>query len=268
MLYSSLIQFFYSLPAALLLAINIPATLHAQDDIEVPAAYAHLTKVEGEMFKVIAFPEDRKTLIRVDTAWNTLSKKQQKRASRTRKILTLYADTDDTVRLTMLMSPTADWQAKMEAQENLTREKNRQAKKQKNGPAPVFEVTSMQGEIISLKELSGRPVVLNFWFVDCSPCRKEIPKLNELVHTYEGQDAVFLAIALDGKERLEDFLSTTSFAYIVSPSGRSSADLYNITSYPASIVIDRDGKITYQRSGLGPGSIASLKRALKKAVKG
>ena len=266
MLYSSLIQLFYFLPAALLLAINIPATLHAQDDIEVPAAYAHLFEVEGVMHDSVLVPRKAKSFVFVTSKWEVMNKEEYKAATKGRYFTSLYADSNLVVRVKMIKPFSPELIAEYKAND-LRRKNVRRNQTRKGSLAPKLAVTSINGETFNQEDLLGHPVVLNFWFINCAPCRKEIPELNELVHAYQGQDVVFLAIATDKKESLEDFLSTTPFAYAISPDGRVIAEQFGVTTYPTSIVIDRDGKITYQRSGLGPGSIASLKRALKKAVK-
>jgi len=47
-------------------------------------------------------------------------------------------------------------------------------------PAPDFQLKSLDGQTISLSELRGRPVLINFWATWCGPCRMEMPFLQAL----------------------------------------------------------------------------------------
>jgi len=47
-------------------------------------------------------------------------------------------------------------------------------------PAPDFQLKSLDGQTISLGELRGRPVIINFWATWCGPCRIEMPVLQAL----------------------------------------------------------------------------------------
>lgn len=250
-----------------LLSIVMNSYSFAQTLRPVPSEFANLFEVEGMMSDSVTFPTDTKTVILVDNHWNVLTRKQANRAGKSHHLGSFYADSTRTVRVQMMTPPTPEWLAAVEALDERRKEKDKQRKQRLNKASPHFEVTSLEGKTFSLKELVGRPIVLNFWFVNCPPCRAEIPDLNKLVETYEGQDVIFIAIALDNQERLFEFLENTLFKYSISPEGRSVARVFNITSYPTNIVIDRSGVLIYQSSGLGPRSIAKLKRALGKVVK-
>ncbi|QDW28197.1 TlpA family protein disulfide reductase [Pedobacter sp. KBS0701] len=78
-----------------------------------------------------------------------------------------------------------------------------------------LRITDMNGNKYDLRDSTGKIFVLNFWFINCPPCKSEIPQLNELVAKYkDNKDVVFLAIALDEKYDLKSFLKSTTFDYI------------------------------------------------------
>src|SRR5215207_201627 len=64
----------------------------------------------------------------------------------------------------------------------------------------LFNTTDINGKNVNLKNLKGKVIVLNFWFINCAPCRSEIPLLNALVDSFKTNDkVVFVAVALDDK---------------------------------------------------------------------
>jgi len=131
-----------------------------------------------------------------------------------------------------------------------------------------FNEKDMKGERFNLKEMVGKVVVLNFWFINCPPCRMEIPELNQLVETYKSnQDVVFIAIALDPVNELEDFLKTTPFNYHIIPNGRYTAGKYGIGSYPTHVVLNKEGKVAFHTTGLSSATVGGVKSAIETALK-
>lgn len=116
--------------------------------------------------------------------------------------------------------------------------------------ATDFEATTIDGEKIQLNKLKGKVVVLNFWFKNCPPCRKEIPDLHLLAQKYKDKDVVFLALALDNEEILKNYLSENNFSYKHIANARPIAKKWGIKSYPTNIVINQKGKVVFRKVGL------------------
>jgi len=87
-----------------------------------------------------------------------------------------------------------------------------------------FKEKDMNGQKWDIKALAGKVVVLNFWFIDCAPCRTEIPELNQLVEKYANSDVVFIAVALDGSYEVKEFLKTLPYKYHIIDNGRNLAN--------------------------------------------
>lgn len=111
----------------------------------------------------------------------------------------------------------------------------------KKKPAIPFTAKGLDGKTYDLAALKGKAVVLNFWFVDCPPCRVEIPGLNTLVKEFANKDVVFLALALDDEKDLKEFLKKSPFTYTIVPKAREISQKYGVEGYPTHIVIDRNG---------------------------
>lgn len=239
----------------------------AQNVVDIPEKFSHLFEVSGLMADSVSFPKDIKSVLLVDSTWHVLSKEELLVARKAHYLATFYADSNRVIRLQMMKPPSAELLAFILSRKEREKKQLALQKQQIGSLAPSFTVASLKGINFQLDNLKGRPVVLNFWFVDCSPCRAEIPDLNKLVQKFESQDVVFLAIALDKRERLEEFLDSYRFDYHIVPNGRSYAQLFNVSSYPTSMVIDRKGYYAFIESAIGSGSIKRLKRAIKRAVR-
>ncbi len=111
----------------------------------------------------------------------------------------------------------------------------------KKKPAIPFTAKGLDGKTYDLAALKGKVVVLNFWFIECPPCRVEIPGLNTLVKEFSNKDVVFLALALDDEKDLKEFLKKSPFTYTIVPKAREVSQKYGVEGYPTHIVIDRNG---------------------------
>ncbi|HVG41550.1 MAG TPA: TlpA disulfide reductase family protein [Chitinophagaceae bacterium] len=130
-----------------------------------------------------------------------------------------------------------------------------------------FKERDIEGNKYNLKELRGKVVVLNYWFINCPPCQMEIPELNTLVEEFkENKDVVFIAIALDQKYALQDFLRTMPFNYNIIENGRYLAEDNRVKSFPTHVVLDKEGKIVFHTTGLSKNTVYWVKKSLEDAL--
>ena len=133
-------------------------------------------------------------------------------------------------------------------------------------PAPQFKATSLDGRTFDLQALQGRIVVLNMWFIGCGPCRKEIPRLNEVAREFRNRDVVFLAPTPDKEEELRPFLKANPFDYQIVANADSLLDLFNIATFPTHIVIDREGRIVALMTGAAERRPEEVRRVLLRVL--
>ena len=127
-----------------------------------------------------------------------------------------------------------------------------------------FKTTDIDGNKINTKNLAGKIIVLNFWFINCPPCRMEMPELSKLADTYRSDSSVvFLAIALDKKNDLEEFLKGGRFGYTIIDNGRFITEQYRINGYPTNVIVDQNGKVFFHSTGLNVGTIYWLKKSIE-----
>lgn len=131
-----------------------------------------------------------------------------------------------------------------------------------------FKEKDIEGTKWDLNNLKGKIVVLNFWFINCPPCRQEIPALNSVVDTY-AQDSgiVFISLCLDDKESIKEFLQENPFKYKVIDNTKFIARGNGVISYPTHVVLDQEGKVQYHTTGLSTGTIPWLKKTIEQLRK-
>jgi thiol-disulfide isomerase/thioredoxin len=139
-------------------------------------------------------------------------------------------------------------------------------------PSPAFPVgekkelisaRDVNGDKVDFKALAGKVIVLNFWFITCAPCKEEIPEFNNLAA--DNPDVVFVAMGLDLKYEIKDFLKETPFNYRQIYDARDICDRYGVRNYPTNVVIDKKGVIRFSSSGFGAGGLANLKKTIEQA---
>ncbi len=78
---------------------------------------------------------------------------------------------------------------------------------------PQFELADRDGKKRTLKEWSGRPLMVNFWATWCGPCRREIPLLNQLRKQRAGQRLEIIGIAVDFRDDVLKYAQETTISY-------------------------------------------------------
>ncbi|HEU4835734.1 MAG TPA: redoxin domain-containing protein [Pyrinomonadaceae bacterium] len=136
--------------------------------------------------------------------------------------------------------------------------------------APDFSFTSLQGEYVSLDDLKGKVVVLDFWGTWCPPCVESVPELRNLYKRYSKEGSfVLIGISSDRDDEVwKDFTDKNRMIWPQYRDGnRKIQNAFNIRAYPTYIVIDHEGIVRYQSSGFGYGRSADLESAIKKHMK-
>ena len=115
-----------------------------------------------------------------------------------------------------------------------------------SGPAPNFTLPSRDGKTVSLADLKGQVVMVNFWATWCGPCRKEMPHLEALHQRYSSLGFTLLGVNVENdpagaKKWLEDNGPVT-FPILLDTKNQVSK-LYKVAGMPTSVFIDRKGNV-------------------------
>lgn len=116
----------------------------------------------------------------------------------------------------------------------------------KGYPAPDFTLKTFDGQAVTLSQLRGKPVFLNFWASWCPPCQAETPDLVEM-HKKYGDRIAFYGINVtryDDPQKALEFIKQYRIDYpVLSDVEGKVADLYRVQGFPTSVFIGPDGKI-------------------------
>lgn len=132
--------------------------------------------------------------------------------------------------------------------------------------APDFTVMTVGGESITLSELRGKAVLLNFWGTWCGPCRREMPEFQRAYDRFSQDGFEIVAIAFnDTFEAIASFRDEfgLSFPLALDETGELN-DAYGIQTRPSSFLLDADGVILARHFGLM--TEAQLGEMLAKAI--
>ena len=120
-------------------------------------------------------------------------------------------------------------------------------------PVPNFTLTAAQTQkSVSLSDLRGQPVVLNFWATWCGPCRVEMPAFQAAYQANQHQNLSVLAINYgEQREIVLDFGAEMglTFPLLLDPDG-SAQTLFQIRGYPSTMFIASDGTLVATHIGL------------------
>jgi thiol-disulfide isomerase/thioredoxin len=134
-------------------------------------------------------------------------------------------------------------------------------------PAPNFTLEALDGRNLSLTDLKGKAVLVNFWATWCGPCKIETPWLVELQNEYGSQGLQVVGVAMDdsGKDEIEKFAKDMGVNYPVLLGKEAVGDAYGgVPALPESFFVSRDGKIVDRIIGLK--GRAEIEDAVKKAL--
>ena len=135
--------------------------------------------------------------------------------------------------------------------------------------APDFTVEMIDGSKVTLSELRGKVVLLNFWATWCPPCRQELTRVQkEIIDRFAGKPFVFLPVSRgETREAVEAFREKTGYTFPMGlDSARTVYDRYATDYIPRNFLIDKQGKVILATVGYDDEEFDALIRTIEKTL--
>ncbi|GKU24565.1 TlpA family protein disulfide reductase [Clostridium folliculivorans] len=132
--------------------------------------------------------------------------------------------------------------------------------KDPNGDKAIdFKLKTLEGKEVSLSDLKGKNVFINFWATWCPYCVQEMPEIEKLYQETKNSDLIILGIDIgEDNDTVRDFLNKNKLNFnILFDYDESVATNYNITALPTSLFIDKNGNIIKKK--IGPMTLEEMK---------
>ena len=136
--------------------------------------------------------------------------------------------------------------------------------------APDFTVEMFDGTKVTLSELKGKVVLVNFWATWCPPCRNELARVEkEIIERFKGQEFVFLPISRgESKEKVAEFRNKMGYTFPMGLDTTQAIFKKYATNYiPRNFLVDRDGKVVKASVGYDDAEFAALVKLIEKEIK-
>lgn len=130
--------------------------------------------------------------------------------------------------------------------------------------APDFIGRTVEGKLFKLSRNKEQPKVINFFWVYCEPCKKEMPELAVLEQKYANVKFISVHTEDNDGDKVEEFLSKLSgYPSNIVLSGKKIKDSYKYPGLPHTIVLDKDNKVLLNLVGYTHENIVRLEEVLK-----
>jgi thiol-disulfide isomerase/thioredoxin len=136
--------------------------------------------------------------------------------------------------------------------------------------APAFAATTIDGKHVSLDDLTGKVVLIDFWATWCGPCREALPHMRKIAQKFAGEPLVILSVSLDddaNDAKWRAFVAQNQMTWLQVRDGGWTGFLatrFGVTAIPHTFTIDADGVL--QDEHIGDSSIeGKLKKLCEEA---
>ncbi len=137
-------------------------------------------------------------------------------------------------------------------------------------PAPDFLLRDLEGRSVRLSDFRGKKAVfLNFWATWCTPCRTEMPTMEQAYRGYRAKGLEILAVSIDTgpKETVQAFMKelNLTFPALLDP-GMEISGMYRVLGIPGSFLIDRQGVVRHVEIGFRDWTSPESREKLEKLL--
>ncbi len=135
--------------------------------------------------------------------------------------------------------------------------------------APSFTLPSRSGDMVSLEQLKGQVVMINFWASWCGPCRQEMPLLDQMHKRYSSLGFTLLGVNVEANTKdAERWLAETPVSFpVLFDKDSKVSQMYEVSAMPSTVFIDRKGHVRYLHRGYKPGDESEYLNQIRALLK-
>ncbi len=125
-----------------------------------------------------------------------------------------------------------------------------------------WSVRTLDGEVVRLEELRGRPLFVNVWATWCPPCVAELGSIRALMDALEGSDVAFLLVSPEDVGTVAPFVEGLGYPLPVAVEHTRMPGSWGVAALPTTVVVDRAGRIVLRHRGAADWSQEAVRAFL------
>ncbi|MCL6566729.1 MAG: TlpA family protein disulfide reductase [Acidobacteriia bacterium] len=129
-------------------------------------------------------------------------------------------------------------------------------------PDPDWTVHGLDGSVLRLGDLRGRPVFVNIWATWCGPCVEEMPTIARLYASLQESGVAFLAVSEENRETVRKFVQQEKLSLPVYISETRLPAELETSGIPATFILDGAGRVVFKHIGVAEWDAAPVREFL------
>jgi peroxiredoxin len=129
-------------------------------------------------------------------------------------------------------------------------------------PNPAWTVHGLDGSVLRLGDLQGRPVFINLWATWCNPCVEELPAIGRLYASLQEYGVVFLVVSEENRETVRKFVQQEKLNFPVYVSATRLPAELETSGLPATFILDGAGHVVFKHIGMAQWDAAPVRNFL------
>lgn len=128
-------------------------------------------------------------------------------------------------------------------------------------PFPDFKVKDTANRTWANADITGQPLVLNFWYTGCGPCIREMPELNHWIELFP--NVTYFATTFDSADRIKKIVENRPFRFTQIADEMFFFSTFKVSGMPVTILVDKKGIIRHIEEGTGNAKLRFMQDLLK-----